>query len=82
MMQNGVGSGVRRTVERDAGSRPVMLMLKRPAIDVKAECKAFPLTLGKTAAWAGLIRSETAKRIGRCRGEIANIRRFPKDGEN
>lgn len=27
---------------RDAGSRPVMLKLRKPAIDVLVECKAFP----------------------------------------
>lgn len=42
MKQNEASSAVHRTEARDAGSRPAMLMLKRPAIDVMAEYKAFP----------------------------------------
>lgn len=42
MKQNEADLVLHLTGVRDAGSRPVKLLLRRPAIDVMAECKAFP----------------------------------------
>lgn len=80
MMRNGANSVVHQTEERDAGSRPVKLMLKKPAIDVMAECKAFPRTLGKSDRTDSFGDSE--EKIDTHSEKLDKIRRCSKDGGN
>lgn len=64
-----------RIEARNAGSRPVKLMLMRPAIDVMAECKAFPRRLRKeTVARAEPVPREVPDDAGNPIEKVRNIR--------
>jgi hypothetical protein len=66
---------------RDAGSRPVMLKLRKPAIDVLVECKAFPRKQWNTTTQRNFFEQVSVAELEKSRDEARNIRRWPEEDE-